>query len=141
METDHWRGRARPRPLERRDVLGGRLVARPAGALAARQRNQHGDLLAVPAVLVAELSDEVPLFEPDADQNVARGRQRKQQMTRGHIRGGPESEQEAQIDRVSDMPVEQRRVKLRFRWLSAERAGEDLAQPEQLEMADQKRAR
>src|SRR5581483_9266882 len=51
---------------------------------AARQRDQHRDLQAVAAILLAEQGDEVALLELDADQDVAGGRDRKQKMARRH---------------------------------------------------------
>ena len=110
------------------------------GELAARKRNQHGRVLAVAAILVAELLDQVALFQLDADQDVAGDHHREQQMTNGHRRRGPDGEQDAEIDRMTDTPVEQRSAEFRVRQLFAEQAREHLAEPEQLEMTDQKRA-
>ena len=83
------------------------------GELAARQRDEHGRALAVAAILVAELLDQVALFQLDADQDVAGDHHREQQMTNGHRRRGPDGEQDAEIDRVTDMPVEQRSAEFR----------------------------
>jgi hypothetical protein len=41
------------------------------GELAARKRDEHGRVLAVAAILVAELLDQIALFQLDGDQNVA----------------------------------------------------------------------
>src|ERR1700722_10444089 len=110
------------------------------GELAARKRDQHGRALAVAAILVAELPDQVALFQLDADQDVAGDHHREQQMANAHRRRGPDGQQDAEIDRVTDMPVEQRRAEFRVRQLFAEQAREHLGKPEQLEMTDQERA-
>jgi len=83
------------------------------GEPAARKRNEHGCVLAVAAILVAELLDQIVLFQLDADQNVAGDHDRKEQMTNGHRRRGPDREQDAEIDRVADTPVEQGRTEFR----------------------------
>src|SRR5262245_64890164 len=80
------------------------------GEAAPRQRDQHGDVLAVAAILVAEQADEVALLELDGDQDVAGGGQREQQMPRRHAGRRPEGQQQAEIDRMTDVAVEQRRV-------------------------------
>jgi hypothetical protein len=85
------------------------------GELAARKRDEHGRVLAVAAILVAELLDQIALFQLDADQNLPRHHHREQQMTNGHRRRGPDGEQDAEIDRVTDMSVEQRRAEFRVR--------------------------
>src|SRR5450432_2205584 len=114
-------------------------VFRP-GELAARKRDEHGRVLAVVPILVAELLDQTALFQLDSDQNVAGDHHREQQMTNGHRRRSPDGEQDAEIDRVTDTPVEQRRAEFRFRWLPAEQAREHLAESKQFEMTEQKRA-
>ena len=90
----------------------------------------------VAAILVAEHSDQVALLELDADQDVAGGRHREQQVASRHRRRRPEGEQEAQIDRMAHHPVKQRRVEFRRRQIPAEQAREHLAEAEQLEMAE-----
>src|SRR6202162_4164159 len=103
-----------PRPTSKRVALRrGCRGAGPPDQSAAWQRNEYGDLPAVAAVLVAEHRDEIALLELDGDQDVAGGRHRKQQVAGGHRWGAPEREQETQIDRVPDVPVEKRRVELR----------------------------
>jgi hypothetical protein len=42
-----------------------------AGELPARKWDEHGRVLAVAAISVAELLDQIALFQLDADQNVA----------------------------------------------------------------------
>jgi hypothetical protein len=39
------------------------------------QRKQHGDVLPIPAILIAEHPHEVALFKLDGDQDVTGGRQ------------------------------------------------------------------
>jgi len=56
------------------------------GELAARKRDEHGRVLAVAAILVAELLDQIVLFELDADQDVAGDHRREQQMANAHRR-------------------------------------------------------
>ena len=70
--------------------------------LAARQRDQHRHLLAIATVLIAEQVDQIALLEPDADQDIAGGRDREQQMAGRHGRRRPEGEQEAEIERMAD---------------------------------------
>ena len=47
-----------------------------------RKGDEHGRVLAVAAILVAELLDQIALFQLDADQNVAGDHHREQQMTK-----------------------------------------------------------
>ena len=56
------------------------------------------DMLAVAAILVAELLEQIALFQPDTDQNVAGDQHREQEMTNGHRRRGPDREQDAEIE-------------------------------------------
>src|SRR6266566_9789922 len=104
--------------------------ADPIVGLASRQRKQHGYAPSIAVILVAEQSDEIALFELDADQDVASRRHCKQQVTRSHQWGRPEGEQEAQIDRMPHQPIKQRCVKFRCRQISAEQAREYLAEAE-----------
>src|SRR4051794_20112020 len=121
--------------LKKAAFARGSFRSRVLGA-AARPRQQHADVLPVAAILIAKQIDKVALFELDRDQDVAGGRNREQQMADRHRGRRPESEQEAQIDRVTDDAVKQRGMKLRRRQIFAEQSREDLAQPEKLEMAE-----
>src|SRR5215216_6559069 len=69
---------------------------------ALRQRDQHRYLLAVAAVLVAEQRNEIALLQPDADQDVAGGRDGEQQMSGRHHGRRPEGNQESEVDWMPD---------------------------------------
>src|SRR4051794_22275693 len=107
---------------------------------AAWKRNEHGRMLTIAPILLAKLLDQIALLQLDTDQDVGGDRDRKKQMTDGHRGRRPHGEQDAEINRVTHMPVEQRSAELRVRRLFAEQASKHLAQPEQLEMTEQKRA-
>jgi hypothetical protein len=77
------------------DVAAGVGVLR-TGELAARKRDEHGRVLAVAAIPVAELLDQIALFQLDADRNVAGDRHREQQMTNSHRRRRTDGEQDAE---------------------------------------------
>src|ERR1043165_1795868 len=111
--------------------LAGRALTRFASA-----RNQHADLLAVDAVAVAELRDQVALLEPDADQDVPRGADREQQVSRAHVRRAPDAEHETEVDRMPHVAVQARRAELLRRDLASQQPREHLAQPEQLRSAE-----
>src|ERR1044071_7931497 len=96
--------RQSPRGCARGDYRTAQARA-PTGSLAGRSltrfataREEHADLLAGDAVAVAELRDQVALLEPDADQDVARGADREQQVSRAHVRRTPDAEHEAEVD-------------------------------------------
>src|SRR5438445_507064 len=74
--------------------------------LAAGQRDQHRDLLAIATILVAEQGDHVALLEPDADQDIAGGPDREQQVAGRHGGRRPEGQQEAEIERMARTLVE-----------------------------------
>src|SRR6476619_47900 len=98
---------------------------------------KHADLLAVAAVALAELRHQVALLEPDADQDVAGPADREQQVAGGHDRRRPHAEDEAEVDGVAHVAVEERRPEFRLRDLAACKAREHLAQAEQLEVIDE----
>src|SRR5882724_11557515 len=70
-------------------------------------RNNHRDAPFVVTVLIGEHADQVPLFEVDAEQDVDRGDRRELQMADGHYRRGPEGDDEAEIERMTNQLVEQ----------------------------------
>ena len=51
--------------------------------------------------------NEVAFLQQDADEDVAGGRGREQQMADRHRRRGPKREQKAEIDRVANESIEQ----------------------------------
>src|SRR5690606_21968002 len=63
-------------------------------------RNEGGDAAAVFAVLLAEVGDEVMLFEADAHQDVKRHEDGKRQPAGRHVRSGPEADEESQHQRM-----------------------------------------
>lgn len=77
-----------------------------ASEFAAWQRDEHGRVLAVAAILLAELLNQIVLLQLDAEQDVTGYQSRKEQMTCGHCRRRPNGEQDAEIDRVPHTSVE-----------------------------------
>src|ERR1700745_3851858 len=74
-----------------------------------RHRHDHRYALAVFDICVAVKTDEVAFFEKNADENITRGRDCKQQVPEGHDRRSPECQQETEIDWMPDKSVEQGR--------------------------------
>ena len=68
--------------------------------------HQHRDAPAIVLVAGAELRNQVPFLEPDADEDVSRGHDGEQQMPGGHVRRRPERDQKAQHQRVAYAAVE-----------------------------------
>ena len=81
---------------------------------------------AVVAIDVAVDCDEVALLEGDADEDVARGREREHEPADGHVRRRPEGHQQAQIDRVADELVDERGAEARIDRFATAPDGEDL---------------
>mgnify|MGYP006994445423 CR=1 FL=1 len=67
------------------------------------------------AIFIAEHGDEITLLQHEADEDVGGGRDREQRVPYGHHRGGPERDDEAEIDRVPDEAIEKRRPEHRLR--------------------------
>jgi hypothetical protein len=67
---------AAPASESSRSNAAGRALASPL----TEYRPQHAHLLAVEAIALAELRDQVAFLEPDADQDVVDGRDREPQM-------------------------------------------------------------
>src|ERR1700687_1164538 len=103
-------------------------------------RQKHPDLVAIPAILLTELRDEVALLEPDADEDVPGSGDREQQMTGGHDGRRPETEQKAEIDGMAHVAVEERRPEFRLGDFVTSQAREYLAHTEELEMVDEEGA-
>src|SRR6185503_8857841 len=80
------------------------LVPGPPG-----EWSQSPDLLAVGEVLRAVLAHQVALLELDADPDVPEHSERKDEVTHGHRRRGPEGEDEPQVERMAHELVEHRR--------------------------------
>src|SRR5688500_11671604 len=91
---------------------GTRLFCDLSADLSARTRQQHADLVAVGAIALAELRDQITLLEPDADEDVARRRYGKEQVPGRHDRRRPEPEHEPQVDRMAHQTVEKGRAEL-----------------------------
>src|SRR5256885_9203285 len=64
-------------------------------------RRQHADVSAIILIILAEQTDEVMFFVTDRDQHIDRHSDREQQMPDGHLRRGPEGEEESQIERMA----------------------------------------
>src|SRR5215813_14574262 len=72
--------------------------------------NDHGDPPAILSVLIGIKFDHVPFLKEDTNKDVAACRHCEQQMSRSHRGGRPESDEEAQVDRVSDHLIKARRA-------------------------------
>src|SRR5579883_1199213 len=101
------------------------------------ERQQHPHLFAIAAITLAELGDQVTLLEPDPDQDVPGRRRREDEVAQRHDRREPEREEEAEVDRVTDVAVEARRTEPRLRQLAAAEARVHLDHAEELEVADE----
>src|SRR6266851_3447872 len=67
---------------------------------------KHGSAFPVLSVSVAKKRDQIMLFQLDSDQNVAGGRDRKHKMPQRHLWCRPERDQEAEINRMTDLLIE-----------------------------------
>src|SRR5215467_8104573 len=74
------------------------------------KRDQHSNLVAVLAILIAIMRDEVFLLEEDANENVGCRHTRKEKVAGCHDRRRPECDDETEVDGVSDKPVEEGRL-------------------------------
>src|SRR5262247_3201251 len=106
----------------------------------APQRYEHGDALAIAPILVAELGDQIAFFQEDADKDVCGRDGGEEKVPCRHHRRRPESDDEAEIDRMPHQPVQNRRFEVRLRHGVPDQMKGHLLQPEQLEMVDQERA-
>src|ERR1700742_4418147 len=85
-------------------LAGPREMARPclASGFSPEARRQHADLVAVALIVLAEQADEIMLLVTDRDEHIDRHSSGEQQVPAGHFRRCPESQEEAQIERVTD---------------------------------------
>ena len=105
--------------------------------LPSRVWDQHGHLMAVGVVHLAVFTPEIPLFEPDRDEDV-RGRSHgEQQMREGHRGGRPEHGDPTHVEGVTHEAVRSRRDERERRVLPTLQVQPDLAQSEQVEVLDQ----
>ena len=102
-------------------------------------RQDHRDALAVAPVLVPEEFDQIALFQSNADKNVGSRYDGEEQMTYGHHRRSPKRNDESQIEGMPHELVKHRCSEAR-RFCLFGQIDDDLLQPEQLEMIDQKSA-
>src|SRR5579883_919186 len=107
------RGRAIEKDLGVRGVLGGSIDQCVALPPSRRERHDHRDARAIEDVGVPETGDEIVLLELYADEDVARGRDREDQVAERHRRSRPECDDEAEIDRMSNRLVKKRRAEFR----------------------------
>src|SRR4249919_89632 len=110
------------------------------GSASPKAREQHADTLAIGGVAVTVIMNEVALLVTDSDQHIGRHAKAQQQMPGGHVRRGPECQEETRIKRVGDPFVEQglaQLVRLRF---PAAHVEPGLLQPEQFEVIEQEGA-
>ena len=99
-------------------------------------RNHHRDAALVLRILRVRL-DEVALFELDRHEDVGRGHHGEQQVRHRHRRRGPEREEPAQIQRVTNQSIRARGDEVQRRVLAATEVQPDLAKSEQVEVVDQ----
>lgn len=62
---------------------------------------QHPDLAAILQIALTEMRNEIALFEPDADEDVARRHDGEEQVTNAHLWRRPQREDEAEIERMA----------------------------------------
>src|ERR1700758_120126 len=89
--------------LRRLDLPHGRQDFQRASP--ARPREQHGHPSAILAVLIAQRRQQVAFLQPQADENVARGRYREEQVACGHPWAGPERDDEPQQGGMTQKPI------------------------------------
>jgi hypothetical protein len=77
--------------------LGSRRIRRRR-RLNPESRHQHGDTAPVLGVPLAVDLAEIPLLEPDRDEDVSRGRYGEEEVRRGHRRRCPEGEEPADVE-------------------------------------------
>src|SRR5580704_13638870 len=80
-------------------------VRRRGGGGRPPERNQHPHLLAVTTILLAELSHQVALLEPDPEEDVAGRRDRERQVSGRHLGRRPERDDEAEVERVAHVAI------------------------------------
>ncbi len=102
--------------------------------------DQQRDAATIVAVFLAEYPRQVSLFESDRYQDVSGRCGRKEQVPQRHSRCDPEGDEETQVERVADCPVEKRRRELMLGKLPPPQPGKHLTQAEEIEMIDEKRA-
>src|SRR2546425_11431270 len=71
-----------------------------ARASAPHEREQHGNLLPIILICAAVVVDQVSLFELDGEQDVRGCGDGEQEVSDGHCRRHPESEEPADIQRM-----------------------------------------
>ena len=80
--------------------------------------------------------NQIAFFEANRYQNV-RGRDHSEEQVRyGHIRRAPEDKQPADVQRVTNHPIQDRCRKAKLRRLSALQLCPDLPKPEQVKVID-----
>src|SRR5205085_8014906 len=107
---------------------------------AAEPGHQHADALSIIFVILAEQADEVALLMDDRDPHIGRHAERQEQVAVAHLRSGPEGEEEARVERMADLLIEERLAEYRRSGLAAPRVEPGLLKPEQFEMVDQEGA-
>lgn len=106
---------------------------------AGRPGEKHPRLRAILPVLVAELVDEIALFEENSDQGVTGREDREQQVAGSHMRRRPEGNEKAEEERMTDYLVEPGRLKFRRLEFFALEVSVHLPHPKQLEVVDEER--
>src|SRR5579864_2171950 len=114
--------------VRNRSLMGNPLARRGEP----KPRHEHAYRRAILPVAVAEVGDEIALFEPNANEDIAARGHRKEQVPEAHVRRRPEGEDEAGIDRMAQPLIEERRPERGLRELLSEQAGETLTQAKQV---------
>src|SRR4051794_27013085 len=99
--------------------------------------HNHGNFVAVSLITVAVNGDEISLFKPNCDKNVDRCHQCEEQMRRCHDRCGPERQQPADIQRMTNVSVEEWRTEFQVRVRTTHQVEVYLPHSEKVEMINQ----
>src|SRR5438067_9800595 len=112
-------------------------MSRSSLPLSQPQREQHRNLFAISAVIVAIETDQVALFELDRDENVSRGHDREEEVTGGHSRRRPEGDDEPKIKRMSHHLIQCRRFERRRLFVFTDQIIVNLLHPKEAEVIDE----
>src|SRR5688572_12025366 len=111
-----------------------RRSARTARTQRPQPGNEPRHLFGIALIRLTELLAQVVLFKPYRDQDVPSGGTGEKQPANAHIRNCPESDDEADHNRVAHQAIEHRLAEAR---LAISRAGYGLLQPEQVKVSNE----
>src|SRR5689334_22173327 len=101
------------------------------------EREKHRHALLVVAILLAEMGDQIALFEEDADQDIKSVADGEDEMTHAHLRRRPESDDKTQIKGMAHELIEHGRVELGFGDAASEQRRKCLSEAKEFEMIDE----